>query len=108
MASPHSLYFYRGAIILLLLLSGWLAYQVFDQAVTIGYHRSSMEYRTEQRDTLHYLATSLSEGMTREEILNLLQENKELYIIDKNDGTVAAGEIWFEFEGQHLKAIHAE
>lgn len=98
-----------GISLFLFILCGFLAFRIFDQAVTLDYGQSGVQLLLEQRDVLQQVAKVTAEGMSRAKFLELLQhQHIEHFAKDEEgDRMIVAGQVVFHFKNDKLVRIES-
>lgn len=93
-----------GISLLLFILCGFLAFRIFDQAVTLDYGQSGMQLLLEQRDILRRVAESSAKGLKKEQLLHIFKKDSLSYFT-KGENKLVAGQVVFYFENDKLVRI---
>lgn len=102
-----------GISLFFFILCGLLAYRVLDQAVTLDYGQSWIQVHLKQRNALRIIAEPFMKGITKMQLINLLQKNKIEYFANEFDDPntmdeIVAEEVIFYFEKDKLVRVEVD
>ncbi len=97
-----------GLLLVFVMLSVWLVYRGLDQAVTLDHQEQQYLLFQKQRDVLQSIAEPFMKGITKTQLVNLLQQNNVEYFVNEYANTmdvIVAQQVVFYFDKDKLVRI---
>ena len=91
-----------SAIIILILMSIWLCYNILDLSITIDHGSSQIRLVTEQRDCLVSTVNVLNKDIDENIIMDLFSDTSKFDVFKKGNGHIVVNQVSFFLEENKL------